>query len=194
MRRKAWRRRRAAACVHSSSACSQAGAAILLASATAVPAALGVLPWLLQLGVGPSRVRRKAFFTFLEWVARGDPARGSPAVDPTQGEDEGGVLAAATLGWPYTRYAAARIGQQGAARLEKFAEPAAAEQVAVSAPWQLRAIARQANLLAVRGRCRPPPSGAERGLHVMALEVQGVGAIPPFHLVHKCGDKFAGDG
>jgi len=100
-------------------ALSQIGLASLCASLTLPPVVIGLLPVLIALGLGPTRIRRRIFLEFAHWVAAGRPQGVHPDVpgelkmssvcsSAAGAEDDGhdwrapGEIAAEELGFPYT--------------------------------------------------------------------------------------------
>jgi len=157
----------------------QTGLVIFSACALAFPSALGLAPVFFCVGFGPSRVWLKALFIYLRWqIAAFSSARSEDDGVSSQ-EDPKAALAISVLGPPFTNQLARARGE---------------------VPTNRRAMS-----LFQRTRSffmGPGPSGesmmmdvgSEGGPHILALDVHGATAMPPYHVVMTVRDKFAGEG
>lgn len=147
----------------------QVGLSILCAYAAAVPAALGLLPMLMQLGLGPSRIKRRALLTFAGHLACGClPANASCEV------------------------------HEAATGVSKPSEDWSATAGMLSFPCTLTCKLRRLfcclGSLKHEKRNFGGDVGMEEGPHILALDVHGATAKPPIHLVMTTRIKFDGAG
>jgi len=160
----------------------------------ALPMALGLLPMLLELGFGPSRVRRKARRIFRAWYRNGAPDSRELDVLMEQGVDVAlmdGGLASEVLGWPYTLLA----------RQARFdADDPEMQASFCSRLWRCFGAIALASAGEEQESVYAEVGGAdtlmmeevpdESEAHILALDVHGATAMPPYHVVMEVRDKF----
>eukprot|EP00930_Biecheleria_cincta_P055794 TRINITY_DN42063_c0_g1_i1.p1 TRINITY_DN42063_c0_g1~~TRINITY_DN42063_c0_g1_i1.p1 ORF type:complete len:1507 (-),score=268.50 TRINITY_DN42063_c0_g1_i1:258-4292(-) len=130
------------------------------------------LPVFSVIGLGPSRVKGRAYSYFVWWLWRRRPkpdADGQPAglLDTDLGTL--GVAAAKVLGWPFLNLSMAEEIEKAALE-EEFRKDS------------------------VKSDADQQDEEDEEGLTIKGLDVQGATAMPPFHIVMAVKDKFEVNG